>query len=259
MQQSEFPWQATSPVTGEVAIANIYNNFLNNLLKTGRGVQAEDLLITIGALTGFAAQRAALYRAAAETVVHGHVSTANSLAKAAFEGGYFLLGDGINQYLFPEGAFGLWRFLAAVAQEAGTAPEALPDYKDIARVVALSLGGPGFGVLHAPKEHLGNLKPGDAVRLFWKPLCKIFNLPAPPRMTAKEPPLEPAHWPVVLSLVAAKFMALTKGNLDPALAFSLVLESAVVASKIAPDLVAGEQWDVVARDGQLQVTRLRMQ
>jgi hypothetical protein len=45
------------------------------------------------------------------------------------------------------------------------------------------------------------------------------------------------YWPLISALVAAQFLKMAKNTIDPKLAVALIMESAIIASKIDPKTV----------------------
>jgi hypothetical protein len=175
------------------------------------------------------------------------------------DGDFFLLGDWINAYIFPEteGKFALWRFAAAPALNAGAALEALPDFREIASYVAASMGGMAFGAVRAPLQHRREFKPLNALRLFWPAIQKIFAMPVfHEGKPVEEPALSPADWPIVLSVVAGQIINSLRDQIKPELAMAMVLESAAIASATLPDKVVAPEWKIEVRAGKLLVNQL---
>ena len=72
-----------------------------------------------------------------------------------------------------------------------------------------------------------------------------------------EPPLDEAHWAIIVAIVASQFIPMTKDVLDPRIAFALALESAVISSKVDPEKIDRGKWDIEATAGRLTVRRIR--
>ncbi len=252
----KLPWQPQSEIRGNLAIGNLRENLLR-FLGNERGVHAETLLTAMGALAGFAGQNAALIRAAAATSAEGYVPQYSVVLIGTKPGERYLAGEWINAHLFNEAGsvFPLWGFIAAAATESGAAREELADIRDIARHVASSLGGADYGKLRAPAGHQPALQPNELLRKLWPRVCEILRLPLPEPIRTNELPLEEIHWPIIVSMVASQFIKLTKDVLHPRISFALAMESAVISSKVDPELVAPGNWDFHATAGSLAVKR----
>jgi hypothetical protein len=251
------PWQPQSFITGNLAIGNLRENLLR-FLRTERGVHAETLLTAAGTLVGFAAQHVALLKGVEATNKFGAVPRNSIVLVRTKSGQQFLFGDWINAPLFPEAhsQFPLFGFLAARTIQAGVNEKHLPPYVEMVSHVSSSVGSPGFGLVRAPKEHQPQLQPAQLIKLLWPPVTKILRLPPPEQMRVSEPPLSPTHWPIIISIVASQFITQTKDTLDPQLGYALVMESAIIASKIWPELIQPGNWKLEPKNGELTITRL---
>lgn len=81
LQFNELPWYPKTPIRGNLAVGNLRENLLARL-KTERGVHTETLATGIGVIVGFAAQNAALVRAAETTKAKGAVVSTQDLLLA---------------------------------------------------------------------------------------------------------------------------------------------------------------------------------
>jgi hypothetical protein len=239
----KFPWDGDED--GEI-IANLtIGSLRDSILKwltSDRGVHAETLMVTIGALAGFAAQNAAFrsLEPSGTPVPKGAVV----MAEAGGEKYYF--GDRINGYLVRqagESKYPLWGYIAAAALEAGMAQKDLPDACDMFGHVARTIETPNFGIPRVPKEHPSHLTPRKALEAFWPStkallsnaddllLGGLAGLPLHGTSVAEE------HWPLVTALVARQFILMAKDTLDPRISLSLVMESAIAMSKVDPKAI----------------------
>jgi hypothetical protein len=169
------------------------------------------------------------------------------MAEAGGERYYF--GDRINGYLVQQSgeyAYPLWGFIAAAALQAGMPEKDMPDVREMFAHAAKTIGTPDFGIPSAPKEHPFHLAPRKALETFW-PRTKVLlsnadgvlvkgltGLESAPEGRTSVPE---AHWPLVMALLAQQFIGMAKGTLDPRLALSLVMESAIMMSKVDPKTV----------------------
>ncbi len=253
----DFPWQPRSFVTGNLAIGNLRNNLLARL-KGDKGVHAETLLVVIGAIAGFAAQNAALIRGADATKHAGSVPNGSIVAVGTKDGVPFLFGDWINGYLVNETSSQftpLHGFAAGSAIQAGAKAENLPSIQDMFRHAASTVGTSEFGEVRVPPQHTPAMQPIQALQTGgWRLTREIFSL-KPPAPIPDEPPLEEVHWPIVASVVAGQFITQTKDVVSPVLAYGLVMESAIVASKVFPTAIEPGIWTIEAQDGKLAIRR----
>jgi hypothetical protein len=252
----EFPWQPGSFITGNLAIGNLRNNLLRRL-KTKAGVHVETLLAGIGAIVGFAGQNAALIRGATATNQAGAVPRACIVLATTKEGLRLLLGDWINGYIVQqEGSqFPLYNFAAGAAISAGVKPENLPDLHEMFRHVVSTAGTGAFGKIRAPAGHDPSTQPIDFLKLDgWRLMKDVMALKPPAGIT--EPPLEESHWPIIASIVAGGLINEAQNVLAPDIAYAMVMEAAIVTSKVFPDTVEPGKWALDGRDGKLTVRRM---
>jgi hypothetical protein len=64
---------------------------------------------------------------------------------------------------------------------------------------------------------------------------------------AKGRNVPPEYWPLISALVAGQFLTMAKGTLDPKLGVALIMESAIVASKIDPKTVPQAEPEAAAK------------
>jgi hypothetical protein len=256
---TSFPWQPDSTETGKRAIGDLGVGLMSSL-KTARGVHTETLLTVIGGLTGFAAQNAALDRITSKTQQD---STGRPLtfAVAHTKGGdKFLFGDAINVYLFPEAqsVLPLGALVAGAAVSAGVKEADLPNYGEIAAHVASVVGTPEFGKLRVREGVDPQLQPLDALIKFWPNTRDVLaRSPVKQLFRRQERPLQEIHWPIILGLVASQYIAMTKQVLNPSISAALIMESAVITSKIDPELIEPGKWRIALGEAEHTFTRLR--
>jgi hypothetical protein len=244
----KLPWDPNDAIIPNLTIGSVRESLLKWL--TGeRGVHAETLMASVGALAGFAAQNAAFGS-------FGPPGTAKSngvIITVEAGGEHYYFGDRINGYLVQQSgeyAYPLWGFIAAAALQAGMSEKDMPDVGKMFAHVTETIGTPDFGIPRAPKEHPIHLTPRKALEAFW-PRTKILlrnadgvlvkglsGLEQSPEARTSVPE---AHWPLVIGLAARGFIIMAKETLDPRIAISLVMESAIAMSKIDPKTIPQEE------------------
>lgn len=231
------PWEPDGAIAANIAIGSLRDSILM-WLTTERGVHVETLMATVGSLAGFAAQQAVW-----DTVHRGGKPVPkDSFAVATTASGEkFYFGDLINGYLVPEGVrdWTLWSFAAAAAVEAGLSEKDLPDYAEMFRYASETIGTATFGIPRTPDDHGPHLMPLAALKTFWprtRFLLSRSDGPGPPEHRS----VTVAHWPAVLALVARQYILMAKDALHPGLSLRLVMESAIMMSKIDPDTIPKE-------------------
>jgi hypothetical protein len=245
------PWKETPETTeglfADLIVAALPDKMVD-WLTTPRGVHAETLLVSIGALAGFAAQAAVNARIRKRDVPGAYGGMPEpELARLLQERGLFVqvtaqsggepyyFGDLINGYLVEEATtvdYHLRGILAAAAVEAGARYRNLPDCAAIFARVARTVGTREFGMLHPPKPLASHLTPRQALRRFWPEVRLMLG-----RIEEEGAHVRPEYWPLMLALVARQHLLMTKHVIAPHLAFALIMESAIVMSKVDPRAV----------------------
>jgi hypothetical protein len=245
----ELPWaDAEDEIVADLAIDRLREELMT-WLETERGIHPQTLLVSVGALAGFAAQNAALERVANRDIPLppgadpmeqedlGHYLRTSGLLMVATakSGEKFYFGDLINGYLVQQTTsdYPLWSIVAAVAVEAGVAADELPDYMALFGHAADSIGTPEFGVLQVDEAHQPQITPREALDMFW-PRTRLILMRTDGAGLAKGRSLKSEHWPLVIALVAGQLVTLTKDTLDPRIGVGLLMEAAITMSKVDP-------------------------
>jgi len=253
---TSFPWQPDSTATANRAIGDLGVGLMN-ALKNQRGIHTETLMTVIGALAGFAAQNAAL---------NSIVSPIPSIKPRSFAiahpktGGIFLFGDAINAFLYPESGsvLPLAALVGGAALSAGAKQEELPNIREIAAHISSVVGTPEFGKLRVPPGIAPQLEPLAALLKFWPQSINILTRPPINRLfRRREAPLQEVHWPIILGLVASEFIRMSKAVLHPRISAALIMESAVITSKMDPENIEPGKWRINAGETGHAITRLR--
>ena len=249
-----FPWEPESTVRANLAIGELRQT----LLKRGHGsaAHAATLLSAAGAMVGFAAQNAALEQGEILSQRRDLVAPKSLLLFENAHGERFLLGSWINgPLLMGYGhAYPLLTFLAKAGAAVGLSKATFPDINAIERRVAAAIKQPGFGAVPAPEGHKLAAEPRPLLRALWPRARKILTAPIPIHLS-DEPPLDEAHWPMILSIVAGKLITMSKDLICPGVALGLVMESALVASRLDPELVDPGRWRLAPGRAGLQIAK----
>lgn len=120
--------------------------------------------------------------------------------------------------------------------EAGVPSSELPDYREMFRYIAGTVGGPDFGIPRSPGSHQPGLLPRKGLEIFW-PRAKFIFSRTDGSGPAKGRSVPPEYWPIAIAIVAQQFIGLAKTELDPRLAVRLVMESGIAMSKVDPKTV----------------------
>jgi hypothetical protein len=213
----KLPWDPNDAIIPNLTIGSVRESLLKWL--TGeRGVHAETLMVSVGALAGFAARNAA-FRSFGPP---GTVISNGAILMVEAGGEHYYFGDRINGYLVQQSGeydYPLWGFIAAAALQAGMPEKDMPDVGEMFANVTKTIGTPDFGIPRAPKEHPTHLTPRKALEAFWPPTKALLSnadgvlvkglsgLESHPQGRTSVPE---AHWPLVIGLVAREFIIMAK-------------------------------------------------
>ncbi|HEX3888590.1 MAG TPA: hypothetical protein VHW05_13930 [Phenylobacterium sp.] len=253
-RQERFPWEPESVNRANLVTAAVRQLLLQKI--PSKGAHAQSLLVAAGALVGFAAQNSALEQGELLTRRRDLVAPESLMLRQSKDGRRFLAGRWVTAPLllgYGHG-FPLQRFVVQAAAAAGVKRTEFPDYWELERRIAKAAAEEEFGRLE-PTEGRGTLaRPQDLLRVLWPTTRRIVTAPMPLEMM-DEPVLNEAHWPVALAVVAARLMTQTAETVPPKLAAGLVMEGAIIASKLDPDLADPSRWTLAPGPRGLQIAR----
>jgi hypothetical protein len=201
---------ATARIGGREVFHRLYAAMRNE-----RGVHVESMLCVLGALAGYACQAEVRAIARAKNLPDDAVFQIVS----AVDGRRYYFGELLNQPLL-NAQPSLWGMAAAAATRAGAA--GLPDPHALFRHVAASVGSDAFGVPRVPTRHKAGDTPRGYLKQLWPALFPLVRKLCP----------DPALWPVVFGMAIGHTIEAAQGTIDPALAFTIVMEAAVPMSKV---------------------------
>jgi len=206
--------ESERPLSAAAFAAKEVSHQVLAILKNERGVHAETAFAVLGALAGYACQAAVRAQHAATgssaPVPLNDVQTA--------DGRHFFFGDALNGPL-AETKLSVWSLAAGAAQQAGC--KTLPDISEIFGSIAKNVGGAQFGVPHVPDQHRPGITIEQTLKALWPKLQPLVQKVC----------LDPLHWPIAYSLAIQELFQSTKGVLDPGIALTIVMETAVSSSK----------------------------
>ena len=184
-------------------------------LKDERGVHIESLLSILGALAGYACQ----FSVREQNIKSGAKSPVSRLTVATgADGRTYYFGDALNKPL-AESRYSVWSLTAGTIRQLG---KPLPDLTDIFKHATATVGSAQFGVPRLPEGHGAGGLPIDYLQAFWPRI-----LPVAQRFCD-----EPAHLPMVFALAIQNAIVMGKDVIDPTLAGTIAMESAVPMSKV---------------------------
>jgi hypothetical protein len=251
-QDLRFPWEPESVNRANLATAALRQMLLQRVPKRS----PQTLLIAAGALVGFAAQNSALEQGELLTLRRDLVAPESLLLRQNPKGQRFLMGRWVTAPLllgYGHG-FPLQRFVIQAAAAAGVGRNQFPDYWEMERRVLRGAAEGEFGALEPGEGRERLARPREVLRALWAPARRIVSAPMPLEM-ADEPALSEAHWPTAMSVVAARLIGLTTDAVPPLLGAGLVMEAAIIASKLDPDLVDLGRWTLAPGPRGLQIAR----
>jgi hypothetical protein len=249
-----FPWEPESVNRANMTTASLRQLLLQKI--PSQGADAQSLLVAAGALVGFAAQNSALEQGELLSGRRDLVAPESLMLRKAKEGQRFLAGRWVNApLLLGYGhAFPLQRIVIQAAAAAGMKRTEFPDYWELERQIAKAAAEDELGRLEEKEGRAAVARPQDLLRVLWPTVRRIMNAPMPTQMP-DEPILNEAHWPVVMAVVAARIMAQSAEAVAPSLAADLVMEAALIASKLDPELVDPGRWILGPGPRGLQIVR----
>jgi hypothetical protein len=204
------------PLIGAKIGAREVRENLMTAMKDSRGVHIESLLCALGSLAGYSCQ-ASLRKELIE--MKGLDESQVFVILNDKEGNKYYYGDLINKPLY-ESQYSVWSLLAGAVQELGK--KELIDAEDIFKYVVNTIGTDNFGIPRIPEDH----KPMDIPLNFVKYLWPRF-LPIAETFCAF-----PSEWPIMFGLAVQQVILMGKDVIDPLLALSIAMESAIPMAKV---------------------------
>ncbi len=229
------PWRdAPDGVAANFALADLVNNLPRRLTIDGR-IHSETLLAAGGAIAGYAAQRAVLSPMAPQDI-----TPSNGFQMVQTNrGDLFLFGEPVDQALLPRSnadADKLWPLAAGAAITAGLDPNGLPPIPPMFEHVGKTLGGPREGLPSIEGVEF-QLPPKELLKLVWPLALMCFNGEISGK--AMNPPISVnQRWrPIIAALAASRMIRETAHVIAPHRALTIVMETAIYASKLTPLMV----------------------
>jgi len=206
---------AQDPLIGvKLGAKEIFQRLLDGM-RDARGVHIESILCALGALAGYACQASLR----AQALAKGMPETAAFQTVQTKDGRHYFFGDPLNRAL-AEDQYSVWGLVAGAAQHIGA--QELPDLGDIFQHSAQALGSDQFGIPRIPEGHRPGDLPANFLKILWPMHLPTVKLFCP----------DPVEWPVLYALAIQEVIYAGKAAIDPRLAVSIVMESAVPMSKI---------------------------
>ena len=184
-------------------------------MKGSQGVHIESLLTALGALAGYACQA----NLRSQALAKGLPPTAPFHVIATEDGQQYFFGEPLNNALVSD-QYSVWSLTGGAAQHVGA--KDFPDLHELFQHTTSVLGREQFGIPRVPENHRPSDTPLNYLRTLWPILFPTVKLFCP----------NPLDWPILYSFAIQEAIYLGKGIIDPELAFSIVMESAIPMSKV---------------------------
>ena len=221
------------------AVGHLFNN-LPAQLKQDERVHTETCLTAIGAIAGFAAQRAlfAELSKSNDQAVIGQLQLVTTR-----NGAKYFLGEPLNRTLVPASTAEvnekLWSLAASGAIAVGLDRAQLPSLESMFAHVSKSIGGELDGLPSVPKQHHPKLPATPLLKLVW-PLAMMCFTGRFPGHSRDYGAASIKFWPAIAAHVANALIRKVQPVLDPRTSLLIVMETAIYASKLDAAVVKGE-------------------
>jgi hypothetical protein len=222
---ARFPWADDPAGTAcNLAVGNLANNLVSWLEREGR-VHAETYVAASGAIAGYAAQQSLSTQ---DSAVPLQVVTTASGEK-------YLFGDPLNDMFFArteaETTGRVWPRAAGAAMSLGLPLSRLPSTDDMFGHVSQSLGGPLEGRPSTGPEHQPIVPVRQLLALCWPHVARLFEADFDDTHR-RFGPVPPHWWCAVAASATSRPIIDVKDVLEPAIALTILMESAIYASKL---------------------------
>lgn len=229
--EPQFPWEGDSRFPAcNCAFVDLFRNLPNQSVFNGQRHLAT-MLAAIGAIAGFAAQRA-LFAETGAWPAGMQIATTKA-------GRIYYFGDPLNDMLAPparaDAQLRLWPLAAGALVAAGATP---PDVKPMFAHVTRTIGRDDE-FFPSPAATRPKLAGVDLLKRYWPFARDCFDGKLSGAHLQDEG-IVPQRWrPVVAAYVAHFGLRQSQSTLDPETGVTLVMESAIYASKIDRKLIEG--------------------
>jgi len=203
------------PLIGaKVGSKEIFNRLVN-VMKDDKGVHIQSILCALGSLAGYSCQAS----------IRSELVVAKGLKENEVftivdcnDGKQYFFGDRINKRLLEE-QYSVWSLVAGAVVHLGV--KELIDIREIFEYVTKTIGGDNFGIPRITDSDRAGDTPYNYVRHLWPallPVIKSYCLDN--------------EWPILFGMAIQECIIFGKDVIDPKVALSIVMESAVPMSKV---------------------------
>jgi hypothetical protein len=226
--EPSMPWDGDpSCVACNLATGNLANNLASWVEHDGQ-VHAETYVATAGAIAGYAAQQSLRARTSSALPAGMQLVTTPSGEK-------YLFGEPLNDMLFAktatEASGRVWPRAAGAAVNAGLSMSSIPAWGNMFRHVAQNLHGPLKGRPSTGPDHQPAAEARELLALYWPHVENLFNADFD-EMHRQFGPVPETWWCAVAAYATARPILEAKEVLAPSIALTILMESAIYASKL---------------------------
>lgn len=192
----------------------IFNRLLD-VMKDEKGVHIQTLLCALGSLAGYSCQASIR-----SEFVNGKGQKENEVFMIVNckDGKQYFFGDRINKRLV-EDHYSVWSLVAGAVVNLGV--KELIDIHEIFEYVTKTTGSNNFGIPRITDSNRAGDTPYNYVKYLWPKLLPVVKLYC-----------FDYEWPILFGLAVQECIIFGKDVIDPKVALSIVMESAVPMSKI---------------------------
>jgi hypothetical protein len=230
----ELPWASDRDhyVACNLAAGNLANNLPSRLTLKGR-IHAETYVAAAGAIAGFAAQCSLFATADAATLAQLQIVTTKSGTK-------YLFGEPLNDTLLTskesEVKGRVWSMAVGGAVAAGLAKGSALGLDKMFSHVSSTIGGQNEGLPSVPAEHHPHLPARELLKIVWPMAAEYFAADFD-EFHRRFGPVPKKWWGAVAAYTSARPIIDIKDVLAPDIALTILMESAIYASKLDRSLI----------------------
>ncbi|BCF97965.1 hypothetical protein PPGU19_025340 [Paraburkholderia sp. PGU19] len=226
--KNEVPWKnAQDAMECNFALGHLIRNLPARLKIDGR-IHAETYISAVGAIAGYAAQRALF--AESPPIVGSNINRATVTS-----GEQYWFGDALNHMLVPkteaDGNRCVWSLAAGGALSSGLQPQQIPNLDAMFKHVASTIGGANEGKSSVPPWHQAHLSARNLLKAVWPVavICFSGKFPGASHEFGAAPVV---RWSAIAAQASSRPIQDVKNVLPPDVALTLLMESAIYCSKL---------------------------